>query len=181
MPNIHPMVVHFPVSLIFVVALCDFIGIVWDRRSYIHMGNILSLLAVIGAVVAVISGLMAARTVWHPLQAHEVIETHETLGFVFLGIVAVMTIIRFAVGEKIYGGMKWVGFILSLAASAVIFYSAYLGGDIVFTYGTGVKPAQEAIERDDSLKSEIDMLKGEMGEREHSIDSLESERLDDHH
>ncbi|MEE9554011.1 MAG: DUF2231 domain-containing protein [candidate division Zixibacteria bacterium] len=161
MPNLHPMIVHFPIALIVVVAICDLIGIVSARRSFIQTANIVSVFAGVGAVMAVISGMLAEESIWHPGPAHEILETHEMFGFIFLGVIIITVIFRLAIGDKIYDRFKWIGFILALIASGIVGYGGYLGGEMVYTHGAGVMEAQVKTAQADSLQNELNILKGE--------------------
>ncbi len=166
MPNIHPVAVHFPIALIFTVVLCDLIGILFKKRSFISAANILMIFAALGAIAAVVSGLLAEDSVWHPGPAHELLETHQTVGLVFLGIVLLLAIFRFVAGERIYGSLGWVALLAGIIGAVVVAYGANLGGEIVYTYGAGVKEAQVATARADSLQNELDLLQGEEAEEE---------------
>lgn len=161
MPNVHPLIVHFPVALIVVIAICDLIGVALKKEKYIRAANILTVFALLGAIFAVASGLFAGQTVWHTESAHEMLETHETVGFVFTGVLVVLAVFRFAVGERLFGNAGWIAFVLSLAAAGIVAYGSYLGGEMVYRYGTGVREAQVESARADSLQFELRKVKGE--------------------
>ena len=161
MPNVHPVLVHFPIALIFMAVLCDLIGIIFKKNPFIFTANILTAFAALGAIAAVTSGLLAEDSVWHPGAAHELLEAHETVGLIFLGIVIVLAIFRFAVGERIYGSLSWIALIVGIIGAGVVSYGAYLGGEMVYTHGTGVREAQVATARADSLANELNSLRGE--------------------
>lgn len=159
MPNLHPLIVHFPIALIIVVAMCDFIVIMTARKSFSQAATIVAVFAALGAITAVITGLLAADSVWHPEAAHELVETHETVGFVFLGLVIILAVFRLAAGDRIHGRFKWIGFFIALAASGVVAYGSYLGGEMVYTHGAGVKQAESSVAKADSLTIELNKLK----------------------
>lgn len=161
MPNLHPIIVHFPIALIIVAVICDLIGIISRKRSFIQTANIVSVFAAIGAVFAVVTGLLAEGSIWHPGPAHEILETHEMFGFIFLGVIIVTVIFRLAIGDKIYSRLKWIGFIMVLIASGIVGYGGYLGGEMVYTHGAGVMEAQVKTAEVDSLQNELNRLKGE--------------------
>jgi uncharacterized membrane protein len=179
MPNIHPIIVHFPIALIVVVAIFDLIGLVLKKKRFVQTANILTVFAVLGTIMAVASGLLAAESVWHTDFGHELLETHETVGFIFTGILVVLAIFRFAVGERLFGKAGWIAFVLSMAAAAVVAYGSYLGGEMVYRYGTGVKEAQVATARADSLQFELEMTKGE-GQLEQTESVLDQHEGHDH-
>ena len=161
MPNLHPMIIHFPIALIFVVAICDLIGIMSGKRSLIQTANIISVFAALGAIAAVTTGLLAEDSAWLSETAHEIMETHEMFGFIFLGLIIVTAIFRLAIGDKIYDRFKWIGLILALVGSSIVSYGGYLGGEMVYTHGAGVKEAQLKTAEVDSLQSELNRVKGE--------------------
>jgi len=180
MPNLHPIIVHFPVALIIIVAVSDLIGILTGRKSFTQTATIVSVFAALGAIGAVITGLLAEDSVWHPEAAHEMLETHETVGLVFLGLVVIIAVFRLAIGNKIYDRFRWIGFVLALIACGVVAYGAYLGGEMVYTYGAGVKAAQTATANADSLKIELNSLKA-IESQDQQKNEIEEEHEHHHH
>jgi len=181
MPNLHPVIVHFPIALIIVAAACDLIGILSSRRSFIQAANIISVFAGIGAIFAVLTGWLAEESVWHPEAAHEILETHELLGFVFLGVILVMVIFRLAVRERIYDRFRWIGFFMALIGSAIVGYGGYLGGEMVFAHGAGVREAEVMTAKADSLQGELEKLKGEApSEQEQGMEQEHGEHEHQH-
>ncbi|OGC91501.1 MAG: hypothetical protein A2W25_00560 [candidate division Zixibacteria bacterium RBG_16_53_22] len=143
MPNVHPLLVHFPIALIFAVILTDLIGLLSKRENYLRVGTILTLFALAGAIAAVATGLFAEETVWHSEAAEELIETHELLGFVYLGLVVLLTIVRLAFGKRPAGGAGWIGLAIAVIAAAIVSFGGHIGGQLVYRYGTGVMGMQD--------------------------------------
>lgn len=158
MTNIHPLIVHFPIALIIVIFILDFLGVLFKRKSFISTANILTIFAAIGAVMAVISGLIAEESIWHPEEAHELLELHEIMGFTVLGLMLILLIFRPAVKKKLFGSLGWVAVFLSFAASVLVGYTGYLGGEMVYKYGAGVQQAEIATARADSLTLELQKI-----------------------
>jgi uncharacterized membrane protein len=156
MPNLHPMIVHFPIALMIVILACDTIGFFLKRKSFFDIGTILSVFALAGAAAAVISGLVAEDTAWKIAQVHETLEDHETAAFIFLGFMAIYTAFRVVFRRKISEKLGWLSLILALWGSAIVARVGYLGGELVFRYGTGVKQAEIQTNRADSLATIID-------------------------
>ena len=164
MPNIHPLLVHFPIALIFMVAIFDLIGALSKNRSFVFAANALTVFAAVGAIAAVVSGILAEGSIWHPGAAHDLLETHETVGFVFLGIIVVLAIFRFVIGDRIYGSMGWIAVLIGVIGVTVVSYGGYLGGEMVYTHGAGVKQAEVSTARADSLEKQININIGEEDE-----------------
>jgi uncharacterized membrane protein len=142
LPNIHPIVVHFPIALIFAVIVVDLVGRITKNDSYLRVGTILTIFALAGALAAVGTGLFAEESVWHSEAAEELIETHELLGFVYLGILTLLTIVRLAAIRKLGGSTGWVAITIAVLAAGVVTFGAYFGGELVYQHGTGVTGVQ---------------------------------------
>jgi uncharacterized membrane protein len=126
-------------------------------------------------VAAVVSGLMAAESIWHTDEAHELIELHETIGFAVLGAALVSLIFRPAIKKKkSKRSFLWIAVIISLAAAALVGYEGYLGGEIVYRHGAGVLKAQEETARADSLSALL-------AEQNQEKSEAEEEQEDDGH
>lgn len=160
MPNVHPLLVHFPIALIFAVVACDFIGLVFKKRSFIAAGSILTVFALVAAVFTVISGLLAEDIAWKPPAVGELIDTHELLGFIFLGIVVVLAIFRFAVKQKLYSRLGWAALAIGIVAAGVVSAGGYIGGEMVYRYGTGIEAAKQETARADSLAQQLNQYRG---------------------
>lgn len=153
MPNLHPLIVHFPVALIFVVVACDVIGLAFKREKFLSAATLMTIFLLAGTVAAVITGLIAEEAAESIPSVHDLLETHETLGLTFLGVVAVMAIVRFAVHRKLAGRIGWLALALGIIAAGIVSAGAYLGSEMVFTHGVGVK-SEAGIGAGDTLQFE---------------------------
>lgn len=171
MPNIHPMVVHFPIALIIAAFVIDVIGLIIKSDKLIYAGTIITLGALVGAVGSVLTGLIAEDSVWHPGAAHELLETHELLGFISLGIIAAVAIVRWTLRDRLAGLVGWLIIVVTAVAVGFVAYTGYLGGEMVYTYGAGVKAAENLTAQNASLQGQLKELKDseqiEIAEPEH--------------
>lgn len=155
MPNLHPLVVHFPIALIIMVFVFDLISVLTKNKSILTASHILTVFAVAGAAVSVITGLIAEESIWHPQAAHELLETHETVGIIILSLASVLLIFRLALREKLLGRLGWIAVLIGLVGFGLVGYTGYLGGEIVYRYGAGVQQAESATATADSLRAVI--------------------------
>jgi len=140
--ELHPFIVHFPVALTMVAAIYDVGRWIFDRERLLAAGfwggsSPLLVMAFLGAIAAVASGLVAEPTETTPV-VNELIEAHELLAFVASGLLAVLTFWR--VGLRGTFPRKW-GFLyltLMVTVAVVIGFGSYFGGQMVFTHGVGV-------------------------------------------
>jgi uncharacterized membrane protein len=170
MPNLHPLIVHFPIALIFVVLACDIIAILLKRKTFFQIGTIISVFALLGAVAAVITGLIAEDSVWHAEAAHEILGDHKAAGLIFLGFSVLYTIFRFIYSKKINEGLGWLSLLLVIFGCSIVTRVGYLGGQLVYTHGTGVKAAELETVRADSLSQTMDFYRKTMDQQMKEMD-----------
>ncbi len=169
MPNFHPLFVHFPIALIAVIAFCEIAALITGKSIFRQASLVLAVFVVLGAVGSVATGLAAEETVEHSGAAHKLMETHEVVGLVFLGIVVIYALFRIVFRSRTRGITAWICTILAVAALAVVFYGGYLGGEMVYRYGVGVQAARTLTNPDD------DKAKDEIGRRSNDDSHLEED------
>ena len=142
---IHPKVVHFTIALFSLAVLLDVIGMITKNEKF-HWAALLNLIfAGAAAIVTVISGLLAESNVLHNDAAHEIMETHETLGFIVLGSILLLLIWRIILKGNFPGKAVWLYLIIGIGGIGVMFVGADYGGEMVYTHGVAVKavPVEE--------------------------------------
>ena len=81
-PNLHPLVIHFPIALIIVAAFADLVDALFGRPQWLaSAATTLFALGAAGAIVACLSGQQALETVLMPGMAHPIVESHRTWAF----------------------------------------------------------------------------------------------------
>ena len=146
--NIHPLIVHFPIALLIVGALCDAIGILGRRDGALRMGYILLILGAVGAVAAAFSGEAAGETASGIPGIGEGIERHENLATaaVWLSIVLALGRIHLTMKRRFAGAVRIVYLVLVLGTAGLVAASGYTGGRLVYEYGAGTAPVQRILE-----------------------------------
>ena len=86
MPNIHPLIVHFPIALLDSFLLMELLSFFTGRESFRFAADWMLYLGTAGALGAVLAGLWAATTVEHSEEAHAVLLTHRDLGLTVLAL-----------------------------------------------------------------------------------------------
>jgi len=135
---IHPALVHFGVALVASGALLESYGLFADREAPRRFGASLWGAGTIVLVAVIASGYVAANTIELPTAAPETLADHERQGWILL---AALVLLQFWKGWH-RGSLPrkqrpWFALALCLAA-ALLFYSALLGGRLVYGVGVGV-------------------------------------------
>lgn len=134
--EIHPSIVHFPVTLIPTAIVADAIGRATDSRSLMEVGRLLMPVAAASAAIAGAAGLLAQGAVRAEGRARDQLATHRNLNAGLMVLTAILA------GVRARRARPGPGYLLAgFGGLAALSYSAYLGGRMVYEHGVGVKPA----------------------------------------
>lgn len=140
-PNIHPLIVHFPIAILVTAGLANLISFFipekwWDEEK----NTILYVLGGIAAIVAYYTGQAAADSIFLETEAQSVLTEHADWALWLVWFFALYAILRlafhwFSLFEK--RSFKIIAFITVLPGLFMIFETAEYGGKMVFGYGAG--------------------------------------------
>ena len=143
-PNVHPMLVHFPIALIFTSVAMDVLAYVVPGKARAIAWDVAAVLGVLGtlaAVAAYVTGRAASFTVQTPGMAQALVQTHWTWAFWTLWYFGAMSALRLALlltghvrGPRVTAVMV-VGGLIGLG---LLFETADHGAELVFRHGVGV-------------------------------------------
>lgn len=142
--NIHPMFVHFPVALLPAAFLLYGLGIVLKKPQLNASGRACLYMATAGALAAVITGLLAEESFPHNEVIHHMMQTHETLAWIVLGLSGALTVWSFFQSEHRPKG-AWAFLALLGLANLTVMQGADIGARMVYLEGAAVKPAVKVI------------------------------------
>jgi hypothetical protein len=91
--------------------------------------------------VAVISGLQAEDHIEHGEAVHRVMEAHEELALITLGIFAVLALWRIVRERRMASRERALTLVLSLGGLGFMFATAIYGGKLVFEHAGGIPSA----------------------------------------
>ena len=139
--QLHPVVDHFSVALLFTAVLIDLVASSAPNRIWLRYTAVL--LMILGALAAggsYLTGDVEADRIWDALgpPAKEVLKRHAQLGeylAIGFGVLAVFRIVIQAFGFM--AGSRPIYLIVALLGIATLGYSAHLGGVLVYDYGAG--------------------------------------------
>lgn len=140
MPNLHPMVVHFPIALIISAFALDVVALFFRRISLLpRMSTILYVLGALGAVGSVVSGEAAVETVAVTGQASSILANHEDVGEIVMYYFLIYAVLRLALWWFSFRLTFWVPLTVIGAIGLIPLYQASsFGGRLVYEQGVGV-------------------------------------------
>ena len=132
--EVHPALVHFPITLLPLAIGADFLGRVRRKRELRTIGRWGIAAAAVSGVVAGLFGLIAQEEVNVEGETKDLLITHRDLN---LGAVAVMTALALRRAQQDRPSIAYL--LAGLGTIATVTYSAYLGGHMVYAHGVAVE------------------------------------------
>ncbi|MGR8929419.1 MAG: DUF2231 domain-containing protein [Gammaproteobacteria bacterium] len=143
MDNLHPLFVHFPIALLFLFFVLDSAGSLFGKSDYRRAAGWFLYSGAIFAGLTVIMGFVAAASVPHGGDVHEIMEHHQKLGLSVFGLACVLAIWRFLAKGGIAGAANTLYIIFAVIMTVLLTFTADLGGLMVYKYGVAVEPVAE--------------------------------------
>ncbi|KJV06669.1 DUF2231 domain-containing protein [Methylocucumis oryzae] len=139
MANFHPLVVHFPIALLFTFLAVEVLALILKKPAWREAATVILVAGALGAVIAVIAGFSAANSIEHGGNVHEIMENHEHIGVIVMALAVVLALWRLFIGKPLTGGANTLFLIISVVMCLLLSFGADLGGLMVYQYGVAVK------------------------------------------
>jgi uncharacterized membrane protein len=133
--EVHPSVVHFPLTMVPLTLALDAIGWLTGRQAFCDTARALMPVAAASAMVAGAAGLLAQESVHAEGKAHDLLVTHRNLNLGLTAAVTGLAVTRSGRREPSTGYL-----LTGLLGVAGMMYTAYLGGKMVYSRRVGVEP-----------------------------------------
>ena len=138
-PNVHPLVVHFPIALWIVALLFLGLGSLRRRDDLFRVGCWLVYLGLAGAAVSVGTGLWAEEKLGHDSPGHELVHVHRNWMLVASSLGALTAAAAFVLRKRMSGKARWAITMAMVVTVGVMTLGADRGAELVFRYGTGTR------------------------------------------
>lgn len=139
----HPMLVHFPIALLFASVLFDVASTALTRDSLREAAQWLLGLGLLGGIGAAIAGGQAEGAAEKAGVPEALIETHETLAYMTLGIMAVLVLYRLLLRNRFSTRALVAYFMVAAVGLVAVSATGHTGGNLVYEHGAGVHTTQQ--------------------------------------
>jgi len=132
--HIHPMVVHFPIALIMVGFLFEFVSLFLKKEPcFSKTALYLMVLGTLGAGVALTSGYLFTSALTEG-EVAKIYIWHRTGAIIALIIMTIACTVRIYVAKKTSSPLKWIAFGLYFLGTLAISFTGFMGGTMVYKY-----------------------------------------------
>jgi uncharacterized membrane protein len=152
-PTIHPMVVHFPIALLYLTTLFDFLAVALPRRrsrTFHQVGLWMLSLALVSLVAAALAGIISEHAAHLTAATRTLLSLHQRdaflTGLLASGAWVLQVMTRFPSPSSKEGWslagrgrVSWAVFALVVGATAMVSITGSLGGAMVYGHGVGVQ------------------------------------------
>ena len=147
-PNLHPLIVHFPIVLLITAVTIDLIDALFERPAWLGTASTSLHTAGTGAALAAYyTGVQAASTVFVPGMAHPIVADHRSLATITAWYFGVAVVIRLAArraGIPRTRSHRVLLVVSGLVGILLLQQTAERGARLVYEQGVGVIAAPQA-------------------------------------
>ena len=155
-PNLHPIIVHFPIALVVAAVVVDLVVLIFKRDADTAV-SWLYVTGTLGLVAAFFSGRAAADALLIPAAAQTIQTDHADLALATLSLFTALTIVRLVLmrlGRPGKSTVRILSTVAGLVGVGLVTLTGDLGGRMVFGHGVGVAtPAPIATSEDSNATS----------------------------
>jgi uncharacterized membrane protein len=137
-PRLHAALNDLPTALLVTAALFELLALATRREAFRQVSFWTLIVGALGGAAAVLSGLQAEEHIDHGDAVHRVMETHELLAFVTLGIFGVLALWRVLREQRMGAGERALALAATLVGAGVLIATSVYGGRLVFDHAAGI-------------------------------------------
>jgi uncharacterized membrane protein len=145
MDTIHPIVVHFVISMALITVLFDFIGTITVRKALFEVGWWNLLFATAAIFVAIIFGQVEAGLANPYGAARDILNIHSTIGWSLAGVLSLLTGWRYVVRSRDPQSLPRAFLGADALLAGLVVAQVFLGDKLIWIYGLHTVKVVEAM------------------------------------
>jgi uncharacterized membrane protein len=144
-PRLHAVLNDLPTALLVTAVFFDLLASITRRLIFRQVAFWTLMVGVVGAGLAVLSGLQAEDHIDHGEAVHQLMGTHEDLALITLGVFALLALWRLVREKRMASVERAVVVALSVGGVGLVTATGFYGGKMVFEHAAGIpSPVLEA-------------------------------------
>lgn len=159
-PNIHPMLIHFPIVLLMVAVLFELLTLIWSGKKWFHSSALIFYgIGTVALIVVYFSGRQAADSVQVADSVYSAISEHANLALRSIWFWIAFVVVRFMLLFRQFDRKSWVLlslFIVGIIGNYFVYKTAEHGAELVYKYAVGVKLSH--VDKPKSFPASVDSL-----------------------
>ena len=141
MKPVHPLLVHFPIALLFLSVTADLVAFFTDSTSLRSTGWWALNAAALGGVLTVAAGLYDMRRATLQEDVHHLVHQHMKVGLGLLASIVGLTLWRWTADAQPEHSVTAIYLDVALLTMALAGFQGWLGGELVYSHGVFVQDA----------------------------------------
>ena len=144
-PNIHPLIIHFPIVLLLTAAVVDLIALARMRHKGLHLTSVCFYAAgALSAILTYFTGRIAADSVMLSSTANTLVTDHSDLALITTIFFSVYALVRLIVWhrsrtQEVSRGLFAALILVGLAGYGLVQQTAERGARLVYEQAVGVR------------------------------------------
>lgn len=134
-PLLHPMLVHFPIALLFASVALDWIGY-WLKQSQLTRAGFYTL--VLGAFASGISALSGPDHATGDPSVPSLLAAHQTWASLTVALAVALVVARFLTIRGLGSGWAVLYLVGTIALLVAVTFTGYYGGEMTYHHAVGV-------------------------------------------
>ena len=159
-PNVHPMLVHFPIALLCAAVVLDVVALLYRKKEGLRLGAVIVyVLGAVGAVASYLTGKDAADMFLLSGAANTALTDHADWGTATMWFFVIYAVVRVGVlwWDREGKTAIWAPLLLIGAGGLFLVYeTAEHGAEMVFRHGVGVQAVIELETKAQQQQAELD-------------------------
>jgi len=156
---VHPALVHLPIAFVLLSVGADLaarIAKTEPRRAAFRTVGFWALIAgLVGGVLTIAAGYIDMNRAALTSETHELVDLHETIGWVLGVMLAILTAWRWLIWHRGQMTINTAYLVCAFLVLAITLFQGWYGGEMVYAYGAGVAPAGQGTETVQAAKQPL--------------------------